>query len=469
MPKVLTQNVWYNGATSDDSSGTMNGMFQSCSWVEIQRDSKSVFLWPLGTKTSLGSNATYWTPSVILPHWTGVYYWTKWWYIFKNANTTPYIDKTWEQDVSNMIDFSMTAWGGAWNTDIVIIWQSKISRFNGSSGTLFEDFQTIPSWWRYSRPVCKFLWQLYIWTVSWIGTLTSNWVYTDLCELWEWVIALLVRWTQIIVVTESQVHFWNGIDAEVQDTITYGNYNFNGATIIGNDIFIMASDSAYSYILTPNGYWFKEVHKKELIKSMSVSVWSSWVYNDIETVGKTVYMWWRIPWGYWIITFGSNFPWMPNALSSPIVSSGYRTIAYDKSTGKFYIWWIDGSNNYITEYNLAFSGVTYASSGVLVTLPFYDSFISDKKKGIKMQIGATLPHSSTSIVVSASIDWWAYETLATINTTNYPWTGVKAIAVKYPRDFHSIQFKFELATSNSSYTPKLHDFKFEYDTTGGLI
>jgi hypothetical protein len=73
----------------------------------------------------------------------------------------------------------------------------------------------------------------------------------------------------------------------------------------------------------------------------------------------------------------------------------------------------------------------------------------------KLVVPFYLPHSSTSIVCYIKTDWWSYSPVKTIDTTTY-WTGFGVAEIPVSETWRNIEMKFELITSNTSYTPRLY-------------
>ena len=470
MEKVIGQNVWYNWCTSDESTGILNWMFQNNLWVEIQKDSRSVYLAPKATTTTMWNNTTDWFCQKVLPHFDlNVYTFYANWKVYKWSSS--YWTKTAELSIKNAIYFPMSAGWGAWSSDFVVTSNTKISRIKAGTLTAYEDFDT--HWGGQYTPMIVFLGDLYIGSWNVIYKLTSTAVKTTACTVSsdEAIIALLPKWSQIIIVTTRRIYYWDWIDSLPQDVLPYSRYVIRWSEIIGNKTYIFADDSAYSYILSPNGLWYDELFKKPILSDNSPKVASYGGINDTTVVGKTVYF---TSIG-WISTYWSNFLWMPDAYSRPFsISWWVNAMEYDQNTGRMYVWhyntpdWWVTYTNYLTEYNLSFSGNEYVSTGNIVTLPFYSDYVSDEKKWTSMQVWFSLNHTSCSIDVYKSIDNGSWTLIKTLNTTDY-WTWTNKAILSVVDTFHNIRFKFTLNTSNSGYTPKLHDYKFKYDTTKQFI
>jgi hypothetical protein len=188
--------------------------------------------------------------------------------------------------------------------------------------------------------------------------------------------------------------------------------------------------------------------------------------------------------GVWsIYTLGKQFPESPYSIcrefSYPFADSNYSVITmaawWTSSTGDigglFAFVYISGSNQTrVSMVNLWQKGfwvaapIKYQSSGYMETMEYLAPQISSGEDNSKIVVPFNLPHSSTSIEVYGKINRWSYVLLKTINTTTYG-TGYNVAEIQYTGKWKLLQYKFNLITSNTTYSPQLYTGITNFSTT----
>lgn len=190
--------------------------------------------------------------------------------------------------------------------------------------------------------------------------------------------------------------------------------------------------------------------------------------NAIETFGDIIYL----PWYGKVFGFGRYYPWSPVALDKSFVFNG------TECTAMFTSWlaYIGGSNYdysnymligyvrsgayYIGKINMQDWATGFASQGYIDTLEYMSSSTDVENEGKKYTLRFYLPDASTSIKVYKNVNQAGFveipQTAAKpINTTNY-WVGFNVAEISDSWNWDTIQWRFELITSNALYTPRLY-------------
>lgn len=192
--------------------------------------------------------------------------------------------------------------------------------------------------------------------------------------------------------------------------------------------------------------------------------------NAIETFGDIIYL----P-GYGkLFGFGKYYPNQDVTLDKNIIFNGgectamlttttptlwqdytfYMFIAYKRSS-TYYVGKID-----MREWNGGYTGLGYID-----TIEYMSPSSDTEMQGKKYTLRFNLPHSSTSIKVYRNVNRAGFTLHKTINTTDYS-TGINVAEVSDEWSWDTIQWRFELISSNSTYTPELYiGFKSKFEIT----
>lgn len=279
--------------------------------------------------------------------------------------------------------------------------------------------------------------------------------------------------------TNTNLYIWDWSSANPSQVIKYSDKPVMNVALLGNMHYWWSSKSTNSIkeVLIGESYSPQTYVKSDYTKyplstnyddeknRMAIYVDNNTYLNSIETMGDIVYF----PWYGWIFWFGRYFPWQPFAFAKEYSFTGTHVTAMAS-------WWLTWSGR-DAWWMLAFScrnwstydiniinlwqewetpWVFYRSSWEVETMEFVAPVFADGEANKKIVVAFDLPHSSTSIKVYYKMDRaTSYTELDTINTTKYG-TGYSVAELQLVWQWRTIQFKFELITSNTSYTPKLY-------------
>ena len=184
--------------------------------------------------------------------------------------------------------------------------------------------------------------------------------------------------------------------------------------------------------------------------------------NAIETFGDIVYL----PWYGKIYWFGSFFPWDPIGFNKEFTFLGTECTAMLTTSaptlGQDYTFYMliaykDLSNNYqvgvidFRDYNWG-----YTSDWYIESMEYLGWNLWFEKNQKKLLVPFYLPHSSTSIeVYERKNQASSYTLIKTINTTDYS-TGFNIAEIPDSGKWNTIQWKFKLITSDTTYSPRLY-------------
>lgn len=113
-----------------------------------------------------------------------------------------------------------------------------------------------------------------------------------------------------------------------------------------------------------------------------------------------------------------------------------------------------GSNYYVGKIDMRDWNGGYAPQGFIDTIEYMSSSTDVENEAKKYTIRFNLPHSSTSIKVYKNVNRAGFVEHKTINTADYG-TGFDVSEVGENGTWDTIQYRFELITSNSTYSPEL--------------
>jgi hypothetical protein len=140
------------------------------------------------------------------------------------------------------------------------------------------------------------------------------------------------------------------------------------------------------------------------------------------------------------------------------MSSGWKT-GWFRDAGWFLTYSaLNGSDYDINVINLwqkwETPWVRFANSGYIESMEYLAPSFVEWENSIKITFPFELPDASTSINVYVKYDRWSYTLIKNITTTEY-WVWYKYVEIADTGKWKTKQIKFELITSNTSYSPKL--------------
>lgn len=396
--------------------------------------------------------------------------------IFFNPSSTSTI-VLWYIRVDRVSDLTVSNWTGVkyrfartntslyapalvWNNaDIIYGAWTSVSRIN-KDGTHMEYStsleQSVIGWLAWTVRAITQVWDtIYIW---------CNWGGSTIRYTWDWITS---RPNGKIVIADKPVvncallnneHYW-----WTQKGIKSQKYVFQGAAQQNN--LIVKSDvprdpTAISSYATGNIQTYEQDR---------LALYWEWI-NAIETFGDIVYL----PWYGKIYGFGKYYPSNPLAFDKSFVFNGTECTAMFTSSTATVSWtWYDysfylligyksWSSYYIGKIDMRDWNGWFATQGYIDSLEYMSSSTDVENEWKKYTIRFYLPHSSTSIKVYKNVNQAGFVLHKTIDTTAYS-TGFNVAEVWDSWIWDTIQYRFELITSNSSYTPRIYvgsKFKF---------
>lgn len=333
----------------------------------------------------------------------------------------------------------------------LIFWDGKqVGRYN-KDGTLilYSSSTENPVIWGLDGNVFAItrIWpNIYVWCNDCADTLNPNWKNTNL-YVWDWVSS---RPIQKITYTDKPVinvallwasHYW------------WSQKSVNAM----KNIFIGESYQPTRYVTSniPNSLSTGADNDQNIL-----GLYGAWT-NAIETVGDIVY----IPWYWRVFWFGKYFPESKFILNREFTFSGSECTAMLSGevtpnsvdcTNQLFIAYNNGSNNYkVGYYDFRDYNGLYTSSGYIESMEYVSNWLLLGEDQNKFIIPFELTNSACTITVSVQIDRsGSYTAIKTINSTDY-WTWFTTAELKNVGKWDVIQFRFDLATSNTTYSPKL--------------
>lgn len=185
--------------------------------------------------------------------------------------------------------------------------------------------------------------------------------------------------------------------------------------------------------------------------------------NAIETFGDYIFL----PWYGKIYSFGSYYPGISKSFNkeftynwgectamlttsnpgtgySSLVTDYYMLVTYQRSSN-YYLGIID-----FREWN-----GSYASTGYVDTMEYSEGNIGVPKNLKKLLVPIELVNANCSIKVYTNVDQAGFTLQKTLTTTDY-WTGFTVAEFPVSIKWHTLQVRYELITTSSTYSPRLY-------------
>lgn len=492
MAKIVIDSFqWW---LSNDKNVGQKWAFWNSKNIEVRRNSAYVELSRWSTEIYI-IPSTAWVPTFIVP-WGNVgtiagdmLTFTYNWKVYNSTGST---FVSWFS--SKFINY-IEANGHKW-----IIWSDYLHEFSSASSIT----ERVIAWWTSvdQRPAINFFWDLII--GNWTSVLRYNKdgsliTYSSSSEQpvigWlDWnVVSITNIWPNIYVWCadwgNTNLYIWDWVSPRATQKIRYSDKNVKNVANLGNTHYWWTKKSTYwlrsvligdSYI--PQEYIVSSFPSypittdSESNRNVIEDSWL-WFVNDIETLNNIVYF----PWQGNIFSFGSYFPWQKFSFVRENTFSWTNLYAFytwgitagskEISSLLFYVyndwlWWVNPYHvSYINKWQVSNTWATlaYESSWEIETLE-YVAGTSQWEDGVKILVPFELS-TWNSIKVYVKMDRAAsYTLLKTITTTDYStWYQIAEVMTSWK--WKTIQFKFELLTTDTSTSPKLYTWITNESTT----
>jgi hypothetical protein len=264
-------------------------------------------------------------------------------------------------------------------------------------------------------------------------------------------------------------YLWDGASSEADRIIRWADLPIDNAANFGNYDYVVCKDALNrAFLYKVSGY------SRQLIRQSGYSdspanarfMFDASYTNAIETIGETVCIGSNSSENgvNGVYAYGKKHANYPDSVSRPFVGvSGTITCLYGTGQGGYYLWAATMSGNTKRIYNWfkPFSGLYYSSgTGFVETNPIVGQFgEAQKKTAVKYRIGYNITNANGYVKVYYKKD---QETSYTLHKTI---SGVGYGQQTFPLglQFHKIQFKIEIYSGSTSYSPEVMDFTLEYE------
>lgn len=453
----------------------------------------------------IGTNWSIWTHTA----WSTVAY----------TQSTPLVTVLWERyhitiDVTSQSAWTCTVsigWQTSWNlsvgrNDIYITTSSTawVSLTPSSDSTIVVSYirvdrvSDLVSWpnglgikkiwslttWQSRRPALNFFWDIIIWDGNQVARYNKDGTIILYSSTAEWPV---IWWLDgnVYAITQigmniyvwcqnwwtTNMYIWDGTSNRPTQKVSYVDQPVINVALLNNQHYWWAQKWPMSQKSVMIGEWYqiqryitsdipKAIATETLDDPDRLSLyWTN--TNAIETFGDIVYM----PWYGKIFWFWRYFPWQPIAFNKEFTFNGtectamlttstptlgqdftfYMLIAYVRS-GTYYVGIID-----FRDYN-----GTYVSDWYVETMEYHGWNLWIEKNQKKLLVPFYLPDATTSIeVYERKNQASSYTLIKTINTTTYG-TGFNIAEISDSGKWNTIQWKFKLITSSTTYSPRLY-------------
>jgi len=363
-----------------------------------------------------------------------------------------------------------------------ILWGNKLYWFtppwtiSASLGTFFSANQT-------QRPAIDFYWDLIIWDGNAIARYNKDLtfiIYSTTVEnpviggLDGNVYAITVIWPNIYVWcnngNNTNLYIWDGLSSRPTEKITYIDKPIVNVALLWAQHYWWSQKAvtAVKNILIGSSYEPTRYITSDIPNNLSSwannennRIWLYWTNtNAIETINDIVYL----PWYGRIFWFGKYFPNQPVALNREFTFDGSECTAMlawkvtnnlvDLSS-QLAIGYKKGSNYFAGYYDFRDFNGLYTSEGFIESMEYVSAWTTQGEQQRTFIIPFELTNAACTIEVSAMIDRsGTYTSIKTISSTEY-WIRYNVAELKNVGKWDVIQFRFDLATSNTTYSPKL--------------
>jgi len=458
---------------SNDRNIGQKWAFWKSDWVEIRKNSQYVTLnrafqevWTTGTERPVAmSFDANWGLNMA---WELLAF-TAWWKVYNDTGEI-------ESVADTIANYAETA------TKKYILWGNNIYEFTAPS-TIGSSLWAFYSAWQTHRPWIDIDWDLIIWDWSAVARYnkdTSFVIFNPAVEdqvigwlIWT-VYAITSLWPNIYVWCNTwrstNLYIWDWQSSYPSEIIPYPDkpvvnvallwaqhywWSQKAVTAVKN-IMIWSGYEPTRYITSDTPNWL--ISGADNDKNILALYWTN--TNAIETIGDIVYL----PWYGRIFWFGKYFPWQEYALNREFLFDGSEVTAMLSGevtdsgvdlSSQLAIAYFDDPNYFTGYYDFRDYNWLYTSAWYIESLEYVSNWLVQWEDQNKFILPFELTNSACTITVSVQIDRsGSYTPIKTINSTDY-WTGFTTAELKNVGKWDVIQFRFDLATSNTTYSPKL--------------
>lgn len=500
---VFSQISWQGGICNDEYLADST-QFSDCEDINIYESSGYIKLWPKKTTTNnVGWPNYYCSGTGKNSAWTAIVYiawetadWVDW--AFANvSDSTSFITSSIVWPIRGLWVVNNLAW--VWTgTGFIITNKGGLFTWSYDAGT--GTYWNFTNAWLTSRKangtntteyapyiiVGSFLYYAYKNVIRCFNTTTFTERFASgsavdpiitIDPAFE-ITNLMSRGTQFIFYANdwfnSRKYFWDGITNAIQENIPYPAKKIVNVANFGNyEVALYETANQYSI-----GYidWYdtKPIFSSDLPWDTTRRGFQWFINNSLYelTLGDNIISFIADSNTYY--SLGSFKPWKPFALSrfNHNLSWAINLVQWD--------WYINNFYSYIGSWSsnnqaLSLSDSEFDSAGYVITNPIKWRAVSLKKSAKKVMYWYELQTGSTIKVYyqfdkndteQSSLNWTLLDTITV--GTDFP-DGMGYRAINLDGKFNIARFKIQLETSNSSYSPKLFDFHFEYDETNAEL
>jgi len=271
----------------------------------------------------------------------------------------------------------------------------------------------------------------------------------------------------------SRKYFWDWVTNATSENIPFPAKKIHNVANFGNyeiALYSTANQNSIGYI---EWYDMKPIFSSDLPDNTTIRGFQSFISNSLYslTIGDNIIAFNSDDESFY--SLGNFKPGKPMALSrfNHSLSGTIDLFQWDWYINNLY-WFVGGASN---NQFLTLSNSEFDSAWYVITTPIRWKALSIRKTCKKIMYWYELQTGSTIKVYyqinkneteQGSINWTLLDTI-TVSTDFPVWNGYRAIKMDWT--FNQIRFKIQLETSNSSYSPKLFDFHFEYDETSSEL
>ena len=348
--------------------------------------------------------------------------------------------------------------------------------------SITDNYKTLTDTSTTKRPFINFYWDLIFGAWNAVSRLNKDWTLIEYSSTQEAPVIGWLDWTVYAITqiatnvyvwcnnwADTNIYMWDGSFNRPTQKITIADRPCINVALLSNQHYWWSQKSIKSQKFVHIG---ENITNSVIVKSDIPRDPTAWPYdqdrlalygewiNAIETFGDYIFL----PWYSKIYSFGSYYPWFKASLNKEFQFNGWECTAMLTSTG---IAWSDPIDFYMfityQRSSIYYLGIidmrdwngTYEANWYIDTMEYSEGNVWVSKNQKKFLVPFELINSACSIKVYTNINQTGFNLVKTINSTEY-WTWFKVAEFPVSVLWNTCQIRYELITSDSTYSPRLY-------------
>lgn len=356
-----------------------------------------------------------------------------------------------------------------------------------------NSYKSLTTTWVTKRPYINFFWDLIFGNGSGVARLNKDETLIEYSTTVENPVIGWLDWT-VYAITQiatniyvwcnnwgtTNIYLWDGVSTRPSQKLTIADRPIINVALLSNQHywwsqkwvqsqkFVHIGENLQNQVVVKSDIPRDPTSANNYEQDRLALYWEQ--TNAIETFGDYIFL----PWYGKIYSFGSYYPGISKSLNKEFTYDGGECTAMLTSTNYASNWTptvadyymlVTYKNNNIT---LARPGTyylgiidfrewngSYATTGYVDTMEYSEGNIWVPKNLKKFLVPIELVNSNCSIKVYTNVDQAGFTLQKTLTTTDY-WTGFTVAEFTVSIKWHTLQVRYELITTSSTYSPRLY-------------